>query len=474
MKNQNNTLVFDIGKTNIKAILFNAKGKIINEKNQNHKFTSKSNHLNIIQVDKIYELVIKFIKKISNDFIIDKIIFTSHASTSVININESKNIILPVLDYENKFDKKFEDKYFKYHKCAFSETLTPKLSTGLVLSKTIYYYIDKMKKNFSSVESIIFYPQYFAWRLSGIKSSEITYVGCHSDLWSFKKENFSTFVFKNKLQKKIPKLYKSWGKLGKIKKDLSLGTKINPNCNIYCGLHDSNAAYYLYEKKFNKPFTLVSTGTWVVIFNRQMNLGLLNEKKEIFAKLNVFGKMIPVIRFMGGREYSVIVKKCLNFTKTKASIDNLFKKKVYAMPSFAEGGPFNNMKGQIINQKLIRSQDDYISLASLYVALITDYCLKQVDSINSIIIDGGFVKNKVFLYCLSVLRQNQRIFVNYESNGTATGAFLLCNKRSNYKLNLEKLPICSDDVIIKYKEEWLKLISKKFSNIVLNKNKYEL
>jgi len=74
LKNQNNTLVFDIGKTNIKAILFNAKGKIINEKNQNHKFTSKSNHLNIIQVDKIYELVIKFIKKISNDFIITDLV----------------------------------------------------------------------------------------------------------------------------------------------------------------------------------------------------------------------------------------------------------------------------------------------------------------------------------------------------------------------------------------------------------------
>ena len=204
MKNKINTLVFDIGKTNIKAILFDFQGKIINEKIQNHKFTSKLNKLKIIQVDKIFELIIKIINRISNNFVINKVIFTSHACTSVININESKNIHLPVLDYENVFNKNFEYKYFKYQKCDFSETLTPKLSTGLVLSKTIYYYINKMKKNFSSVESIIFYPQYFAWRLSGIKSSEITYVGCHSDLWSFKKESFSTFVFKNKLQKKIP------------------------------------------------------------------------------------------------------------------------------------------------------------------------------------------------------------------------------------------------------------------------------
>ena len=473
MINQINTLVFDIGKTNIKAILFNSKGKIINETIQNHKFTSKLNTLHIIQVEKIFELVIKFIKNISNNFTIDKIIFTSHASTSVININENKNIILPVIDYENKFDKKFENKYFKYQKCTFAETLTPKLSRGLVLSKTIYYYIHKMKAKFALVESIIFYPQYFAWRLSGIKSSEITYLGCHSDLWSFEKKNFSTFVFKNKLQKKIPKIYKPWSKLGKIKTNLLLKTKVNPQCNIYCGLHDSNAAYYLYERKFNKIFTLISTGTWVVIFNKQMKLDLLNENKEIFAKINVYGKLIPVIRFMGGREYSIIVKKCLNFIKTKKSIDYLFDKKVYAMPSFADGGPFKNIKGKIINKKLLRSRDDYISLASLYIALIIDYCLKQIDSNNSIIIDGVFAKNKIFLYYLSVLRQNQRIFVSHESNGTATGAFLLCNKGSNYKLNLEKLPKNSNQVILNYKEEWIKLI-KKNREIILNKNKYDL
>ena len=102
--------------------------------------------------------------------------------------------------------------------------------------------------------------------MTGVKSSEITYLGCHSDLWSFKKKKFSTFVLKNKLEKKIPKIYKSWKNLGKVKKEVLIKTNLYNNCNVYCGGHDSSFSYYLYEKKFKKSFTLISTGTWIVIF----------------------------------------------------------------------------------------------------------------------------------------------------------------------------------------------------------------
>ena len=190
----NNTLVFDIGKTHIKSILFNYDGKIILEYNNAQKFTKKINRIKIIKIDKIFDLVIKQIKIISKKFIINKIIFTTHASTFVLNLNDNKNIYLPVIDYENTFDKNFEKNYFKYQKCKFSETLTPNLPRGLIIAKSIYYYMNKMKKEFYKVQSIIFYPQYFAWRLTGIKTSEITYLGCHSDLFSFKKNKFSTFV----------------------------------------------------------------------------------------------------------------------------------------------------------------------------------------------------------------------------------------------------------------------------------------
>ncbi len=454
----NNTLVFDIGKTHIKSILFNFDGKIILEYNNNQKFIKKFNKIKIIEIDKIFQLIIKKIKIISKKFKINKIIFTAHASTFVLNLNDNKNIYLPVIDYENTFDKKFEKNYLKYQKCKFSETLTPNLPRGLVISKAIFYNINKMKKKFYKIQNIIFYPQYFAWKLTGVKASEITYLGCHSDLWSFKKKKFSTFVYKNNLEKKIPKIYKSWKKLGFPKKEILNKTNLNDNCSIYCGGHDSSLAHYLYEKKYKKSFTLISTGTWIVIFNKSMNSKFFDEKKKIFAKLSVSGKKLPVLRFMGGREYSNIVKKHKNKIKSKSTIENFLKNKIFVVPSFGEDNPFNNLKGKIINQKKINSFEEYSNLASLYVALITDYCLEQIKSKNSIIIDGGFIKNTLFLKYLSALRYKQNIFLNKDSHGTAVGAFLLCNKKSKYKLNLTKVRKSKIEVINEYKKQWLNLI----------------
>ena len=64
----------------------------------------------------------------------------------------------------------------------------------------------------------------------------------------FKKNKFSTFVYKNNLEKKIPKIYKSWKKVGILKKEILNKTNLKNNCSVYCGGHDSTLAYYLYEK----------------------------------------------------------------------------------------------------------------------------------------------------------------------------------------------------------------------------------
>ena len=87
----------------------------------------------------------------------------------------------------------------------------------------------------------------------------------------------------------------------------------------------------------------------------------------------------------------------------------------------------------------------------------TDY-FKETGKYVSIIIDGGFIKNTLFLKYLSALRYKQNIFLNKDSHGTAVGAFLLCNKQSRYKLNLTKVEKSKIEVINEYKKQWLNLI----------------
>jgi len=451
-----NTVIIDIGKSHLKALLFNNIGIIKAEHVQKHNFSVKKKTVKILLVNKIYSQILLLLKKISKIYRIDKIIFTTHGATVIILLNNGN--ILPVLDYETIFDSQFEKEYTRNQKCSFSETLTPLLPRGLLLSKSIFYYLKKTVKNISLIESILFYPQYFAWKLSGVQSSEITYFGCHSDLWSFKRKDFSSFVIKNNLKNKFPQIYKSWSNLGKIKKNIVKKTNINPNCQIFCGVHDSNASYYLYEKSSKKNFTLISTGTWIVFFNKQMNLKKLDEKNEMLAKLNVFGKPVPVIRFMGGREFDILINKKFPQKKINRNFNLFLRKKIFILPSFAEGGPFRHLKGKIINKNEINSQEAFYNLASLYIALVADYCLNLLRSKNQIIIDGGFIKNKSFLYCLSVLRKKQDILINNNSNGTAMGAFLLCNKNVNLSVKIKKLPKYKNTTILEYRREWLSIV----------------
>ena len=36
------------------------------------------------------------------------------------------------------------------------------------------------------------YPQYWAYRLTGVLANEVTSLGCHTDLWDYRAGDFST------------------------------------------------------------------------------------------------------------------------------------------------------------------------------------------------------------------------------------------------------------------------------------------
>jgi len=52
----------------------------------------------------------------------------------------------------------------------------------------------------------------------------------------------------------------------------------------------------------------VTTGTWYIIFNQKTSLTNLNPNLDMLANIDVFGKPVPTIRFMGGREYDNLMK----------------------------------------------------------------------------------------------------------------------------------------------------------------------
>ena len=198
---------------------------------------------------------------------------------------------------------------------------------------------------FNKTKYILTLPQYVSWIFSKKPCSEISFLGNQTHLWNHKNNSFSSLVTKMNIRDKFPPIKKAWEKIGFY----LLDERIKDNkIKIINGIHDSDASYLLFAKSKFKKFNLVSSGTQIVVMNSFTSPKCLVDGKEMYAGLDVFGKVVPTIRFMGGREYEILNKKLKIKKYAKVFDQSFFKKNKYLYPSFGIGGPFGKIVGNCI------------------------------------------------------------------------------------------------------------------------------
>ena len=442
-------IVLDIGKTNVKLTFVDS----INNKTIKF-FTTKQKNIyrhgiKILNSNSIFEWALKKITYIGKKHNLDKFVCTAHG-TSIALISYDDKELLACTDYEYKFDKLFNS----YKKIApkFNESFSPFLENGLNIGQQIYYLYKKKHQLIKETKYILNYPQYIVWKLTSGFSSEISYVGCHTHLWDFKRNKLSSFVKKIKLEKKFPKIRKAWDTIGQRK----IGES---NLKIINGIHDSNASYLYFKNSDIKNFTLVSTGTWYIIFNQKTPLKNLNPSLDMLANIDVFGKPVPTMRFMGGREYDHLMGVFKISNKTRA-IKNFSFHDYLIYPSYASGGGFSINKINIgFYEGLNKGQIYY--LICLYISFVINFCLNQMKSSNTIILDGPITKNITIMKILSSLRKKQIVLKNKREIGTTLGATNLFNIKKKNKLQTV--------VIKKYQNQSLQAIYKNWEQNLYKK-----
>ena len=442
-------IVLDIGKTNVKLTFVDS----LNNKTIKF-FTTKQKNIyrhgiKILNSNSIFEWALKKITYIGRKHNLDKFVCTAHG-TSIALISYDDKELLACTDYEYKFDKLFNS----YKKIApkFNESFSPFLENGLNIGQQIYYLYKRKQKLIKETKYILNYPQYIVWKLTSSFSSEISYVGCHTHLWDFKRNKLSSFVKKIKLEKKFPKIRKAWDTIGQRK----IGES---NLKIINGIHDSNASYLYFKNSDIKNFTLVSTGTWYIIFNQKTPLKNLNPTLDMLANIDVFGKPVPTMRFMGGREYDHLMGVFKISNKTRA-IKNFSFHNYLIYPSYASGGGFSINKINIgFYEGLNKGQIYY--LICLYISFVINFCLNQMRSSNTIILDGPITKNITIMKILSSLRKKQIVLKNKREIGTTLGATNLFNIKKKNKLQTV--------VIKKYQNQSLQAIYKNWEQNLYKK-----
>lgn len=419
----NYMLVFDVGKTHIKLHL-------LNENLQTISSQVMENHVNNCapyphyNIDAIWQWLLTGIKQAVTQTPISAISITTHGATAALINRHAKGsaLVLPILDYEYNGINACNDAY-NTKRGPFTETYSPDLPFGLNLGRQLHWQQTTYNDEFSKITDILLYPQYWAWRLSGVLCTEVSSLGCHTDLWSPFTNSFSSLVEKQKWRTLFPNIVPAWTNLGTVTKEIQTQTGLDESCSIFAGVHDSNASFLRYKKAYyQKPFTVISTGTWSIVMASGVSLKSLQPNRDMLANIDVKSEPIVCSRFMGGREFDTICQTTdaqLNDDITEKIVQQLINLNVMALPDFSNGsGPFPNHSGKILG--LIPNKSG-AALASLYCALMLDYQLDLVKAQGNIFIEGAFLKNAWICGILAQLREHQTIYLSADTTGTVQG-----------------------------------------------------
>jgi sugar (pentulose or hexulose) kinase len=399
--------VLDIGKTNLKVVLFDANANILWEKGAPNAPLLAPPYLHA-DVDRIGRFVLEALAEGNRRHPISVIVPTAHGASGVVVTEDG--LALPMIDYEDLGPEGIEDRYARVRP-PFAESLSAPAANGLNLARALAYQKWRFPEEFARGRHILTYPQYWSWWLTGVPASEVTSLGCHTDLWNPQARTFSSVVDALGIRELFPPVLPAWEPLS---------------------THDSNASLLPHLLGRSAPFTVVSSGTWVILMTVGLVFDSLDQASDLYANVDVTGAPVPCARFMGGREYHHIVGD-RGESPDAASLARVIASGAMALPSFTgQGGPYASRRGEIIGTV---ADEDRPALATLHIALMTDDLLTRLGAATGdLIVEGSFGRNAPYCGLLAALRPNQSVRVPADQSGTARGAALLVTWPSKPKL----------------------------------------
>jgi sugar (pentulose or hexulose) kinase len=455
------TAVLDIGKSNTRLFLVAPEGDVIWSRARASAaiacpaFPGEPTPALALDIEGIEAWLLSELATCPHRERIRTILPIAHGAAMVLIGAHGKALLAP--DYEAPYFERCRAEY-ETLRDPFAATFSPSLSAGLNLGRQIFTLQRLAPRFFAHVEMILTYPQYWAWRLSGVAASEITSLGCHTDLWLPAQNTFSHLAHTQGWAGYFPPLQPANHPLGVLSPQIAAATGLSPKCIVLCGIHDSNASYlaHLVSQPAGKIFTVVSSGTWCVIFAPGAAPARLREAEDMLCNLDAQGALVPTARFMAGREYAAIAgPEGSRITPTPEGLNSVLAAGALALPSFAPGGPFPHATGRLLAAAAL-PPEGRAALATLYCALMVDNRLERLGVSGDILIDGPLAANPLFARILKSLRPQADILPSPDKIGIIPAVLWLARaERPAHHpalFHCEALPNAAD--LRAYRDRW--------------------
>ena len=406
--------VLDIGKTNVKVVLF-TEGEETAARTMPNSVRQDGPYPHF-DVDRIESFFVDALADLARTSGFDAISITAHgASGALLNGPE---LTLPVLDYEHGGPDETAADYDRARP-PFAETFSPRLPGGLNLGAQLFWQALRFPDAFAATTHIVTYPQYWAFRLTGVAATEATSLGTHTDLWAPREARWSSMVDALGWRARMAPLRSAFDILGPVRPDLARRIGLDRRVPVACGIHDSNASLLPHLQARRGRFAVVSTGTWVIAFALGGSLDRLDAARDTLANVDVYRRPVPSARFMGGREFDRLTGQSAAVPDA-AAIARVVGESIMALPTFAPGsGPFPLAAGRWSHDLATLTPPEVSVAASLYAALMTATCLDLLGAEGEVVVEGPFARND--LYC-DALQMRLGRDVHAASGGTGTSA----------------------------------------------------
>ncbi len=408
--------IFDVGKTNKKLLLFDEHYKIVYEENVQLKETKDEDGFACEDINALTAWIKNSFYKIINDerFEIVAVNFSGYGA-SFVYLDDDGNICAPLYNYLKPYPEDLQNQFYKKYG---GEKLFAKLTASPVLGNLnsgmqLYRLKYEKPELFDKIKYALHLPQYLAYILTRKVATDITSVGCHTNLWNFTENKYHDWVNEENIDEKFAPI---------IACDETTIFEINNKKLIAgFGLHDSSAALIPYMKFINEPFVLISTGTWCISLNPFNHSPLTDNELEndCLCYLSYDGKPVKASRLFAGYEHEEKVKL----------LSAQFNK------------PLDYFTTVVYNEKFLAdSINTNSNYESAYHFLIRDIINQQIKSTNlvlknssvkKIFVDGGFSKNEIYMQLLAKAFPEMEIFAASVSQATALGAALVIHEKWN-------------------------------------------
>lgn len=412
--------VIDLGKTNSKvALVDTAKARELEVLTQIASINNESAYPSLDHLS-IEEFVLGALSKLGNRCNIDGITVTTHGATAAL-LDAQGKLALPVVDYEFTGIDALRNEYNR-HRPPFAETGSPGSPGGLNIGAQLYWLQQEFPTEFSLVKTVLTWPQYWVYLLTGQAHNDVSSLGAHTDLYQPHQKKYSSLVDVMQWHTLMPPTQPSGALSGPILPEIAKKTGLPGSTPVYTGIHDSNASLVPHLITHDAPFSVLSTGTWFIAMAIGGKPVTLDEDRDTLLNINAFGSAVRSARFMGGRE-----RELLGVTQpaSESTIDTLLQHQTppHLLPSVVpDTGPYAKATKVWINPTDNKFLND--GAITLYLALMASECLQLIGAEGPTYIEGPLAHDQYFAQMLAA-SSKRPVWLSDSKTGTSVGAAML-------------------------------------------------